>query len=53
MRGNDFCLTNYASVFNGKSIFRNEDIDALVFDDAHVAREQHPGTVHPEDPRES
>ena len=35
--GNTFCITNYAAVFNGKSIFRNEDIDALVFDDAHVA----------------
>ena len=35
--GQAFCLTNYASVFNGKSIFRNEEIDALVFDDAHVA----------------
>lgn len=28
---------NYATLFNGKSIFRYEDIDALVFDDAHVA----------------
>lgn len=35
--GNTFCVTNYATLFNGKSIFRNEDIDALVFDDAHVA----------------
>ena len=35
--GNEFCLTNYATVFNGKSIFRNEDIGALIFDDAHVA----------------
>jgi tetratricopeptide (TPR) repeat protein len=35
--GNTFCITNYATLFNGKSIFRNEDIDALVFDDAHVA----------------
>lgn len=35
--GNVFCVTNYATLFNGKSIFRNEDIDALVFDDAHVA----------------
>ncbi len=35
--GNIFCVTNYAAIFNGKSIFRNEDIDALVFDDAHVA----------------
>ena len=35
--GNEFCLTNYATVFNGKSVFRNEEVDALVFDDAHVA----------------
>ena len=35
--GNEFCLTNYATVFNGKSIFRNDDIGALIFDDAHVA----------------
>lgn len=35
--GNTFCLTNYASVFHGYSIFRNDDVDALIFDDAHVA----------------
>ena len=35
--GNTFCLTNYAAAFNGKSVFRDKDIDALVFDDAHVA----------------
>lgn len=35
--GNVFCITNYATVFNGKSIFRDEEIDALIFDDAHVA----------------
>lgn len=35
--GSTFCLTNYASVFNGRSIFLNDSIDALVFDDAHVA----------------
>ena len=35
--GNTFCVTNYASVFNGRSIFNNENIAALVFDDAHVA----------------
>ena len=35
--GSTFCLTNYASVFNGKSVFLNDSIDALVFDDAHVA----------------
>lgn len=35
--GNTFCVTNYATVFTGKSVFRNDDIEALVFDDAHVA----------------
>ena len=35
--GSTFCLTNYASVFNGISVFRKDSIDALVFDDAHVA----------------
>jgi hypothetical protein len=35
--GNTFCLTNYSTIFNGKSIFLDEDVDALVFDDAHVA----------------
>src|SRR5665213_3045022 len=31
------CLTNYAAVFNGKSIFRKKEIAAYVLDDAHVA----------------
>lgn len=31
------CITNYAAVFNGRSIFRREQIKAIVFDDAHVA----------------
>jgi len=31
------CLTNYAAVFNGKSIFRKKQIQAFVLDDAHVA----------------
>lgn len=31
------CLTNYAAVFNGKSIFEREDLGGVVFDDAHVA----------------
>lgn len=35
--GNTFCITNYATVFHGFSIFRNETIEALIFDDAHVA----------------
>lgn len=31
------CITNYAAVFNGKSIFRDQEIRGIVFDDAHVA----------------
>src|ERR1035438_2168582 len=31
------CLTNYAAVFNGKSIFRKRDVAAFILDDAHVA----------------
>ena len=31
------CLTNYAAVFNGKSIFRKREISAFILDDAHVA----------------
>lgn len=31
------CLTNYAAVFNGKSIFRRKTIQAFLLDDAHVA----------------
>jgi len=31
------CITTYAAVFNGRSTFRNHDIKAIVFDDAHVA----------------
>ena len=32
-----FCITNYDTVFNGLSIFKDKQIEALVFDDAHVA----------------
>jgi hypothetical protein len=32
-----FCITNYAAAFTGLSTFREKDIAALVFDDAHVA----------------
>ncbi len=32
-----FCITNYAAVFNSRSIFRDHEIAGLVFDDAHVA----------------
>src|ERR1019366_4516162 len=31
------CLTSYAAVFNGKSIFRKRKIHAFLLDDAHVA----------------
>ena len=31
------CITNYAAVYNGKSIFRRGSLAAVVFDDAHVA----------------
>jgi superfamily II DNA or RNA helicase len=31
------CLTNYAAVFNGKSIFRKMEVQAFILDDAHVA----------------
>lgn len=31
------CITNYAAVFNGRSIFKNGDIRGIIFDDAHVA----------------
>jgi Rad3-related DNA helicase len=35
--GEAFCVTNYATLFNGQSIFQSITIDAIVFDDAHVA----------------
>lgn len=36
--GDTFCLTNYATVFNGHStIAKDAPIDAVIFDDAHVA----------------
>ncbi len=38
--GNVFCITNYASIFNGKSVFLNEKVEALVFDDAHVSESE-------------
>jgi hypothetical protein len=31
------CLTTYQALFNGRSIFANRDISAIVFDDAHAA----------------
>lgn len=35
--GNAFCITNYAALFNGHSIFQNEQLNGILFDDAHVA----------------
>src|SRR4051812_44582999 len=29
--GEAFCITNYATVFNGKSVFYGEDVQSLVF----------------------
>lgn len=47
-----FCITNYDTVFNGLSIFKDKQIDALVFDDAHVAenrvRDKFTITISPE-----
>ena len=31
------CITTYQAIFNGRSIFFREDIDAVIFDDAHTA----------------
>lgn len=31
------CITTYQALFNGRSIFRKEDIAAIIFDDAHTA----------------
>jgi tetratricopeptide (TPR) repeat protein len=31
------CITTYQAIFNGRSIFFREDLDAVVFDDAHTA----------------
>jgi tetratricopeptide (TPR) repeat protein len=36
-KGEAVCLTTYQALFNGKSKFRNEDIVAVIFDDAHAA----------------
>lgn len=32
-------LTTYAALFNGRSIFRNDAVTAVVFDDAHTAHD--------------
>lgn len=31
------CITTYQALFNGKTRFRNDDVAAVIFDDAHVA----------------
>lgn len=36
-QGKAACLTTYQALFNGKSKFFREEIDALIFDDAHTA----------------
>jgi tetratricopeptide (TPR) repeat protein len=36
-KGEAVCLTTYQAIFNGKSKFRNEELAAVVFDDAHAA----------------
>jgi hypothetical protein len=38
-RGDGVAITNYHAVLNGRSIFRNEDVAAVVFDDAHTAHD--------------
>jgi hypothetical protein len=36
-KGEAVCLTTYQAIFNGKSVFRRDDVDAIIFDDAHTA----------------
>ena len=36
-RANSPCVTTYQALFNGKTRFRNDDVGAVVFDDAHTA----------------
>ena len=31
------CITTYQALFNGRSMFFNEDVSAVIFDDAHTA----------------
>lgn len=37
LKGEAVCLTTYQAIFNGRSIFNCEDVDAIIFDDAHTA----------------
>ncbi|MEQ1735325.1 MAG: DEAD/DEAH box helicase family protein, partial [Rhodoglobus sp.] len=34
------CITSYAAAFTARSIFRKDDIDAIILDDAHVAAQE-------------
>lgn len=36
-RGTAPCVTTYQALFNGKTIFKSQDVAAVVFDDAHTA----------------
>ncbi len=36
-KGEAVCLTTYQALFNGKTKFKNEEILAVIFDDAHAA----------------
>ena len=36
-KGRKVCLTTYHALFNGRTRFRNDDIAAVIFDDAHTA----------------
>ena len=35
--GEVFCVTNYATLFQGFSIFKSKQLNGVIFDDAHVA----------------
>lgn len=35
--GKAACLTTYQAIFNGKSVFKRQEIEAVIFDDAHTA----------------
>ncbi|MBC8550002.1 MAG: DEAD/DEAH box helicase family protein [Nitrospira sp.] len=36
-KGKACCITTYQALFNGRSIFFNEEVSAIIFDDAHAA----------------
>lgn len=37
IQGKSICVTTYQALFNGKSKFRNDEIEAIIFDDSHAA----------------